>query len=447
MTAVEAVTIRQLFSTSRLIDRPIEKVIDYYATEERRLLREVEEYEVTESVERNFRRFLDAFGAGVSAGQVTETGMWVSGFYGSGKSSFTKYLGFALDPGRTVDGRPFLDLLAERIGSLDVRQELKTLAAGYPTAVIMLDLGAEQLAASSTTSISTVIYWKVLQWAGYSKEEKVAQLELRLERDGRLDEFRRAHEEAYGARWDDIHNDPLVAVQHADRLAPHFYPQEFAGPGAFSKLRFSLASDMRDRVAEMLDLVRRRSGRQNALFLVDEAGQYVAPRGDLILNLDGLARNVKELGQGRAWLVATGQQTLSEIVERAAHNSTELNKLRDRFPISIELDARDIREITWKRLLTKSSAGEGTLSDLYRRHGGALATHTRLGGAPLYRGELDEQTFVRLYPFLPQHFDLLMELVRTLARSSIGLRSASWPPSTSSTTPCARTSTRPCRTS
>src|SRR5438876_9534694 len=96
----------------------------------------------------------------------------------------------------------------------------------------------------------------------------------------------------------------------------------------------------------MIELVRRRTGRQNVLFLVDEAGQYVAPRGELILNLDGLVRNLKELGQGRVWIAATGQQTLAEIVEQSAYNSAELNKLRDRFPISIELDARDIREIT-----------------------------------------------------------------------------------------------------
>jgi len=151
----------------------------------------------------------------------------------------------------------------------------------------------------------------VLQWAGYSKEEKLAHLELRLERDGRLDEFRHAHQETFGAAWETVHNDPLVGVQRADRLVPHFYPQEFPQPGAFSKLKFSLATDLRDRVAEMLNLVRRKSGRQNVLFLIDEAGQYVAPRGDLILNLDGLARNVKELGQGRAWIVATGQQTLT----------------------------------------------------------------------------------------------------------------------------------------
>ncbi len=215
-------------------------------------------------------------------------------------------------------------------------------------------------------------------------------------------------------------------MSHADQLAPTFYPRGFPERGAFSRLRFSLAGDVRDRAAEIMDLVRRKTGRQNVLFLIDEAGQYVAPRGELIQNLDGLARSFKELGQGRVWIVATGQQTLAEITERAAYNSAELNKLRDRFPIALELDAQDIREITWRRLLTKSSAGEATLSDLYRHHGQALIANTRLAGTALYKGSLDEQTFVRLYPFLPQHFDLLLELVRTLARTTggIGLRSA-----------------------
>src|ERR1051326_4342263 len=120
MTATEAridmgKTIRSLFQTRRPIDRPIEKVIDYYVTDDARLRSEVEEYEVTDSVERNFRRFLDVFGDGVRSGQVAETGIWVSGFYGSGKSSFTKYLGFALNPARIVEGRAFIDLLTERI--------------------------------------------------------------------------------------------------------------------------------------------------------------------------------------------------------------------------------------------------------------------------------------------------------------------------------------------
>jgi hypothetical protein len=419
--------IRSLFETSRPIDRPIEKVIDYYATDDRRLLAEIEEYEVTENVEQNLRRFLDVFGHGVRTGQVTETGIWVAGFYGSGKSSFTKYLGFALDPARRVGDRPFLDLLAERIDSPAVRQDLRTLATQQPVAVIMLDLGSEQLASSSVATVSAVLYWKVLQWAGYSTEAKLAQLEFRLDQEGRLEAFRKAYQARFDdGVWEDVHNNPLIGVSRAAQLVPEFYPKEFPDAADFRSLRFQLQEDARALAGQIIDLVRRKTGRQNVLFLIDEVGQYVAPRGDLILNLDGLARNLKELGDGRVWLVATGQQTLAEIVQRAAYNSAELNKLRDRFPIAIELDARDIREITARRLLGKSEGGRAQVAELFRRHGQALTTHTRLTGASLYKGDPDEQTFVRLYPFLPQHFDLLMELVRTLARSTggVGLRSA-----------------------
>src|SRR5208283_53837 len=81
-------TIRQVFSPRRPIDRAIEKVIDYYAQDEDRLSGEVSEYEVTDNIESCFRKFLDAFGEGVRGGQVTQIGIWVSGFYGRGKSSF-----------------------------------------------------------------------------------------------------------------------------------------------------------------------------------------------------------------------------------------------------------------------------------------------------------------------------------------------------------------------
>ena len=132
------------------------------------------------------------------------------------------------------------------------------------------------------------------------------------------------------------------------------------------------------------------------------------------------------MGEARVWIVCTGQQTLTEIVEKAALNSAELNKLKDRFPISIELEAQDIKEITYRRLLTKSQPGEAVLRDKFAAHGQALITHTRVSGSKLFKGDPDADSFVRLYPFLPVHFDLLLELIRSLARSTggIGLRSA-----------------------
>jgi hypothetical protein len=362
-------TIRTLFSARRPIDRPIEKVIDYYATDEKRLLAEIEEYEVTDNVERCFRKFLDTFGDGVRTGQVTEIGVWVAGFYGSGKSSFTKYLGFSLDRGRIVGGRPFLDLLCERLAPADIKAGLRTLATQFPAAVIFLDLGSEQLADTSSAPVSTVLYWKVLQWAGYAKEKKLAELELLLESRGLTERFRQLYREKFGDDWEKVHNDPLIGVARASQVLPSLQVKEFPTPESFRGLRFEEAIDLRDRARRIIDIVRRKSGKENILFLIDEAGQYVAPSGDRILNLDGLARNLKELGQGKVWIVATGQQTLAEIVEKAAHNSAELNKLRDRFPIPINLDAQDIREITYRRLLTKSPEGEQKLKDEFGRYG------------------------------------------------------------------------------
>jgi len=426
MTAAPSPAIRGLFSTRRPIDRPIEKVIDYYASDEKRLAAEIEEYEVTARVEKCFRRFLDAFGAGVRGGQVTEIGIWVAGFYGSGKSSFTKYLGFALDPDRRVGDRSFLELLCERLHSKEVAAEIRTLAAKEPTAVVLLDLGAEQLADAATATVATVLYWKVLQWAGYSKEKKLAQLEITLEARGLKERFLEAHARRYpGKAWTSVHNDPLIGVAQAAQIVPELLP-EFPTPESFSKLKFDEAVDSRERTKQLIELVRRKSGRKNILFLIDEAGQYVASRRELILNLDGLSRNLKELGEGRVWIVATGQQTLTEIVEKAAHNTAELNKLRDRFPIAIELDAQDIREITYRRLLTKREEGATHLSEEFARQGQSLLTHTRLSGTILYKSDPDAEAFTRLYPFLPQHFDILLEMIRTLARTTggIGLRSA-----------------------
>lgn len=419
-------TIRQVFSPRRPIDRTIEKVIDYYAQGEDRLAREVGEYVITDNIESCFRKFLDVFGEGVRGGQVTEVGIWVSGFYGSGKSSFTKYLGASLDPARTVQDKPFLDLLCDRFPRNEIPAALRTVSKKHPTAVVLLDLGSEQLAESAAAPVSTVLYWKVLQWAGFSKEKKTAQLEFTLDRRGKYDDFKQKYKERYKGGWNEIHNDPLIGVARAAEIVPLVLPDDFPTPESFRGLRFEEARDIRDLAREIIDICRRKTGHENILLLIDEAGQYVAPRGELILNLDGLARNLKELGKGKVWIAATGQQTLSEIVEKAAHNSAELNKLRDRFPISIHLDASDIREITHRRLLDKSEEGRKKLDDLFKEHGQSTVTHTRLSGTRLFKGDPDAETFTRLYPFLPQHFDLLLELIRTLARSTggIGLRSA-----------------------
>jgi hypothetical protein len=420
--------ILDLFSPTRKIDRPIEKVIDYNATDEARIEREIEEYEVTPSVERGFRRFLEAFDQGVRVGDVTDIGVWVSGFYGSGKSSFTKYLGFALDPSRKIKGRPFVEFLAERMAGSDVRALLVKLAKRDPTAVFMLDLGTDQLAEAAHVSVTNILYWSVLRKLGFSREKKVADLELRLDGEGRLAEFEAEYRRRFPGQeeWSKIHNDPAFAVVCASQIVPKFYPEIYRDERAFYDARYDAIDDIKEVAGRIVTLIRRRTKQKNILFLVDEVGQYVAPRKDLILNLDGLVRALKEVGGGHVWFVATAQQTLTEISEKAAINSTDLYKLKDRFPLSIELEATDIREITARRLLTKNPEGEASLKALYSRQRELLDLHSHLDAWPGAQEPLDPTTFARLYPLLPTRFDLVLDLIRALARRTggAGLRSA-----------------------
>ena len=182
-------SIRSLFDPSKDIYRTIEKVITYGAAQEDRLKSEIAEYVVTESIEEQFRRLLDRMQLAMETGGENEVGVWVSGFYGSGKSSFTKYLGLAFDDQRKIDGTPFIKYLQDRLHKPQTKALLNTVAQRFPAAVVMLDLASEMLAGATMEDVSTVLYFKVLQWAGYSRNLKVAAFERMVEKDGRTEEL------------------------------------------------------------------------------------------------------------------------------------------------------------------------------------------------------------------------------------------------------------------
>jgi hypothetical protein len=420
-------TIRELFDATRALARPIEKVITYANRSQEQLKAEISEYVVTDHIERSFEDLLAKMQIAQQGGGGHEIGVWVSGFYGSGKSSFTKYLGFSLDRDMKVGGVPFLGLLRERLHSDATKAMFASVANVYDAVVIFLDLASEMLAGASMEDVSTVLYLKVLKWAGYSEDLKVAELERLLEKDGKLAAFKeRAKEELGGIDWTEAHNQPLVANAIAGPLAHEFYPTLFKTPNAFNELNLHVNKQENERVQEMLDLIRRKSGKKTILFIIDEVGQYVSAKEGLILNLDGLAKNLKQLGNGNAWIFATAQQTLTDDNPTAAINSPGLYKLKDRFPIQVHLEASDIKEICHKRLLTKSSAGEKQLSELFDSHGASLRTATQLTGGGVYESELNKSAFFNLYPFLPAHFEILLQLLGRLAKKTggLGLRSA-----------------------
>ncbi|MGI8544547.1 MAG: BREX system P-loop protein BrxC [Aridibacter sp.] len=283
------------------------------------------------------------------------------------------------------------------------------------------------LAGANKADVSRVLYFKVLQWAGYSQNLKVFALERKIEKDGKWKEFEDKINNSFPElTWKDLQNDPLIVDGFIPKIAHELYPALFPSETSFNSNIEDFLKSEDQQVAEMIEIVRDKSGKEHIIFVVDEVGQYVASGENLILNLDGLAKNLKRIGDGKVWMVATAQQTLTEDDEKAAINTAKLFKLKDRFPIQVDLESRDIKEICTKRLLGKSPTGEKELGKLFDEKGAALRHSTKLQDAKYYESELDKDKFVDLYPFLPAHFDILLQLLGKLAKSTggIGLRSA-----------------------
>jgi hypothetical protein len=419
--------IKQLFDPSKNINRSIEKVITYGVSQEARLKAEISEYVVTDSIDQQFENLLLKMEAAMDIGGENEVGVWVSGFYGSGKSSFTKYLGLAFDDRITIDGVPFIQHLKDRLKRQQTKSLLSNVAKRFPAAVLMLDLASEQVAGATMEEVSTVLFYKVLQWAGYSRNLKVAALERRLKKEGRYNEFLEAFKETTGGEeWKNYRDAPLEIEALVPEIAHNLYPHIFKTPTSFTTETSEYIVFENDRVREMLEIAREASGKEYIIFIIDEVGQYVGPRPNLILNLDGLAKNLKNIGDGKVWIVGTAQQTLTADDSKAALNSPELFKLNDRFPIQIALESNDIKEICYTRLLGKASAAEAELGALFDQYGQQLRQNTKLVDARVYGVDFDRKTFIDLYPFLPAHFDILLHLLGALAKSTggIGLRSA-----------------------
>jgi hypothetical protein len=414
--------IKELFDPSKNIFKPIEKVVTFGSMNSENIVNEISEYVVTENLKQNFEKILDRMFTGMEA-DANEIGVWVSGFYGSGKSSFAKYLGLGLKKEFKVEGVLFRDKLLNRINSTPVSQQFKTLSERFDPEIFLIDLTTQSIAGYTVAPVGTIIYNEVMKWAGYAQEEKLAFLERKLELDNKFDEFKRLVKEENNEDWDQLKIiDRLTAKGIAQELAPKFYPSIWKDAKAFNVTKVEDVETDRDKIKHMLSLIKRKSGKDNVVFIIDEVGSYIASDENLIHKLAGTMHIFKEEGKGNVWMIATAQQTLTEDNPNAQLNSTKLYGLNPRFPIDIDIKSSDIKEIATKRLLGKSIQGAGELKELFSIHKETLKLNTRLNGVEktLYKTETDESGFVDLYPFLPVQFNLLHEILKRLGKKGSG---------------------------
>jgi len=399
------VRIEELFS--RPIDRKIEEVIK--VDDESTILTEVEEYIPTEHIEEELTEVLDKFQETILNPSET-VNIWVSGFFGSGKSSFAKVLGYLI-ANPEIDGKRVADRFFELNEIPRARQLLSTIHSQIEAEAVLLDLATSPNVLREGEAVVLPVYRTLLESLGYSRDVTLAELEYALEGPEEtigLEQFLETYESVHGRSWNDDRN-IITAKNRASRvlheLDPDTYPSADSWSNAAGAPEIN-ANWFADRALEML--ARRRPGTKRLVFIVDEAGQYVARSADRMLGLQGLAEACQKK-KGALWLLATSQEKLTDVVDSLEGKQTELAKAVDRFPIRVDLLPSDIDEVTGRRVLDKNADGSSAVRTALDKDRNKLTTSVALQ-SDRYK-PFSEEDFVRLYPLVPYQLQVLIDAV------------------------------------
>jgi gluconate kinase len=208
---------------SRDLSRRIEEVIQVDQAEEQAVFTEIDEYIATDSIRDLYAQLLKAI-AEAPTDPNEAIGVWVSGFFGSGKSSFAKNLGYALQNNR-IEGKNFSELFKARIEDKRVSDLLDLINSRFPTEVIFFDIAKEQDTRRVTQRISEFLYVVLLRHLDYAEDFDIAELEIELEAEGKLDEFIKTCKKLHKQDWKMIRKGAQrISRPNLSAKLPHISP-------------------------------------------------------------------------------------------------------------------------------------------------------------------------------------------------------------------------------
>lgn len=403
---------------SRDLNRKIEEIIQVDQDDEQAVYTEITEYIATDSIRDQYSMLLKAV-AEAPSDPHESVGVWVSGFFGSGKSSFAKNFGYALQ-NATVCGHSFAELFKRQIGATQVSNLLDSINARFPTEVILFDVAKQQDTRRKTERIAELIYTMVLRELGYAEDFDIAELEIELEAEGRLDDFIARCQEMHGRDWRMVRKGAqrlslASAILH--KMNPATYPS--ADSWAHTQRVYDAAISVSDVVRRTFELFGRRRPGKALVMVIDEVGQHVARSGDKIEDLRATVEEFGKVGRNLlkakqipapAWIIVTSQEKLDEVVAAIDSKRVELAKLQDRFRYRVDLAPSDIREVASRRILSKVDAAIPILRKLYADNQGVLNAALSLERSTR-RTDVSENDFVQFYPYPPHYIDICISIM------------------------------------
>jgi len=379
----------------------IKNVIDLENISEQEIKEEIENYIVTDGLAKEYADFVTLY-----ISNILETGVWISGFYGSGKSYFGKILGYLLN-NKPILGTSARERILQRFTGITDEALVKNELSGLETVksrVIFLDIAKQD----TSKGFSYALFRNFLKSLDLPENEHgyvLYQLMInekqanihdfifeRLNKDwGKLKtkiiEYARAAKEIFikqGNTEDDYNNLLTTIRREIDQFS---------------------AGKLREEINNYLQIVKD----ERVVFLFDEAGEAINQGKFTLLDLEGVSEALSSFGN-KVWTIAIAQEKLDDVINNSNVSKAQLTKVTDRFKTKIHLEATEVDQIIKSRLLSKNQQGTDALKENFRNNSGKIADHSALIGSRIIKTN-DANMYATYYPFYKSQFDLMQNFL------------------------------------
>ncbi len=419
--------IRELFQ--KPIDRPINGVIKADQLDAASIWQELEEYVVTKQISDYLRKFFDAYLAAMDgphdAAITDRMGVWVSGFFGSGKSHFIKILSYLLEniqashpqTGETRHAAQFFD--HQKIKDAMLLADIHRAVQGTAD-VILFNIDAKADSKTERDAILQVFLRVFNEKLGFSGDAPhIADMERYLVGKGVFDTFKASFAKSNGRSWnqerdavDFLRDDIVVSLAQALNMTP-----ESAGQW-FDHARDSHRINIEGFAKLVNDHLATQPAHHKVIFLVDEVGQFIGNSSPLMLSLQTITEQLGTQCKGRAWVIVTSQEDIDAAIGEANKaRSQDFSKIQGRFHTRLSLASSNTDEVISERLLAKTEAAHVALRDVFAGKRDVINNQLSfMGNSVCLRGYKDSMEFVATYPFAPYQFTLLQKIFESIRK-------------------------------
>ncbi len=391
--------IKELLSLNLDID--IKNVIDLEEQVEEEIRYEIDNYIITENIGRHLSTFASKYNS-----SIKETGIWLSGFYGSGKSYFGKMLGYLLD-NRVIMGTPAIERIIPRLSGLNdaalIENDLRKFASSN-NRVVALDIAKQ----NTDKGLAFTLFRNFLKSLGFL-DSVYGYMEYQLFLDGHYPAFVEKVKQLTGEEWQSIRTSSMRVPSTIRKVltAWNYTEQEYDETVIHlnSIIDSFSASKLKDELSRYLE----KQQAETIVFIFDEASEAISQRKFSLLDLEGLSESLSAISS-RVWTIAIAQEKLDDVINNNSISKSQLTKVTDRFKTKIHLESTEVDVIIRSRLLQKSEEGQRLLEAFFDKNAGKIADITNLKASIPTKSE-NRELFTIYYPFHHYQFQLLQNFL------------------------------------